>query len=216
MQITDEQRLTWGPELREKLKLIVDLHPIVEERAHKQEKLDASLREALHRADSNESMEALSRAAEAIKDAARRARLIAVKLETQYLEGSISGEAYHSVMSAAFPSGTQQFGETAVTRLDILRHVVAALVRHREVDPDGALRFIAEEGAQRLAELTADVGRNPEMRQQAHGALVKVARSEWDAGYTATKEIISGVLRDAGRRGELAKIFPDVKAQRRG
>jgi len=216
MNITDEQRFAWGAEVRERLRFFKKLHPIVEERIARQERLDASLREALQRAESNDTIVALSKLTDAIQDAARRGRLIAVKLESAYLEGRIREDAYHAVVAAAFPAGTTAWGDTAVTRINTLVTVANALEQHRaDVDSDGALHALAREGADQLASSMKGVQADSESRHQAHSTMVKVARDEWDEGYFATKEIVAGVLRDAGRRGELLNIFPDVMAHRK-
>lgn len=211
MRITDETRLSWGKLLRERLAGVTDLHAIVAERIAKQETLEAGLKAALDRvaeasSDEGDALAALTAASE---DAARKLRLVGLKLEEAHLEGRVDDETYRAVVAAAFPRGTGTARGTPADRYNLAKRVATALREHSAVDPDGSLLKIVEGAVAELESCNAAAKQEAAARQQAHEALGR-ARVTWDDGYLATKEIVSGLLRDAGRHSELRKIFPDL------
>lgn len=211
MRITDQQRLHWGEVLRERLKALAGLHGIVGERIAKQETLDARLREALDRVgrDSNDENDALTALETASGEAAKKLRLVGLRLEEAHLEGRLPEEPYRAAMAAAFPQGTGVIGGGPGDRYAAARRIAAALAEHTAVDPEGKLAALAAEAASELEARNAAAKQEAAERQEAHETLGR-ARVAWDDCYLATKEIVSGLLRDAGRHAELRGVFPDL------
>lgn len=212
MRITDEKRLAWGQALRESLQGVKGLHAIVQERIDKQEKLDARLSEALQQvnresAQENETLGALTAASE---ETAKKLRLIAIKLEQAHLESNVDEEAYRAAMAAAFPQGTGVVGGTPGDRHAAAQRVARVLAEHNAVDADGSLAGMAREQMADLERRNEAAKKEAAGKQQAHEQLGQ-ARVAWDDGYQATKEIVSGLLRDVGRYAELTSIFPDLR-----
>ena len=211
MRISDQQRLAWGTTLRERLEAVRPLHGIVGERIARMETLDEQLHEALSRVtqESSEESDALTTLATASDEAARKLRLVAIRLEQAHLEGSVAPDLYRTAMGAAFPSGSGVVGGTPADRYSAARRVTATLEQHRAIDPDGSLATLAREAAADLEAKNAAAKKEAAERQVAHESLGR-ARHAWDEGYQATKEIVSGLLRDAARLGELRSLFPDL------
>lgn len=211
MRLTDEQRIEWGAELCKRLEGAKSLHAIVGERIAKQQELDAALKASMERAgrEATEETDALRALTEASEDAARRARLVAVKLEAAHLEGSIEADVYQKVIGASFPQGTGSIGAMPGDRFQALRRIAAAL----EAIPEGVgaeLGKLAADAAATLQTANDRAKKEAAERQAAHDDLGQ-ARARWDDGWLATKEILSGLLRDAGRRQELPDYFPDMR-----
>lgn len=211
MRITDQQRLQWGEIVRERLKALAGLHGIVAERIAKQEAVDARLREALDRVgrDSSDENDALSALETASAEAAKKLRLVGLRLEEAHLEGRVPDEPYRAAMAAAFPQGTGIVGGNPGDRYAAARRIAATLAEHTAVDPEGKLAALAAEAASELETRNTAAKKEAAERQDAHEALGH-ARVAWDEGYLATKEIVSGLLRDAGRHAELRGVFPDL------
>ncbi len=215
MRITDDLRLSWGEALREALGGLSDLHSIVAERTERQKRLDETLAQAAERVgreetEESDALEALQKASE---DALRRARLVALKLETAKLEAGLEHDVFNAVMNAAYPRGVGQIGGSAGERHRALEHIAGALVEHPDVDGDGALRKLATEGMQMLTDANEAAKKEAAEKKEAHEQLIE-ARTAWDDGYEATKNILSGILLDAGRREELPDVFPDLSSGR--
>lgn len=207
----DQQRIAWGLALRTNLGALEELHGIVAERIERQKALDEALEEALQRVGSERldeagALAALSRASD---DAARRARLIAVRLEAALLEGKIDDEAFKAANSAAFPRGGQAIGNTPAQRFEALDRIASVLADHPAADPGGELAKLATEGAQAIRDANDSAKREQTEHKDANEQLTK-ARHAWDEGYLATKEIVTGLLRDAGRLVEQRQAFPDL------
>lgn len=211
MAITDHQRIEWSAALRANLEQLSDLHAIVSERSERLQRVATTLEEAVRRVERERSEEgdALGALAAASEDAVRRARLVGVKLEAAFLEGKIAEPAYRAALSAAFPKGAQSIGTTPAQRLEALERVVAALHEHAEADPEGALSEIAAGGVLGIKNANELAKREQAESREASDALAK-ARHELDEAYQATKEIVTGLLRDAGRLNELRDVFPDM------
>jgi len=211
MTTTDAQRLSWGSLARERLTGLTSLHGIVSERVAKQESADEALRQSVERAgrEATEESEALSTLKQASEEAARKAKLVALKIETQHLEGALSAEALASAMTAAFPSGAGAVGAHPGERYNGLRRVGSVLEAKPELDRDGDLRRLVSEAARTLEVANEAAKKEAAERHEAYKALDE-ARARWDECYLATKEIVSGLLRDAGRRGEMAAFFGDL------
>ncbi len=211
MPITDVQRIDWSQALRANLEQLTDLHAIVQERiermAAREDALESAARRvAEERAQEGDALSALSSAAE---DAVRRARLVGVKLEARFLEGEIDEGTYRSALIAAFPHGAQSIGATPAQRFEALERIAAGLAQHLEADPDGALGKLAREGAQAIKQANDDAKREQVESREAAERLSR-AQQELETAYQATKEILSGLLREAGRLGELRDVFPDL------
>ncbi len=211
MAVTDHQRVEWSAALRSNLDQLTSLHAIVEDRIARMEAIEERLAEALATVERerSEDSEALTQLSKASEDAVRRARLVGVKLEMAFLEGAIPEEAYRSALASAFPSGSQSVGATPAARHEALRRIVAALHQFDGADPGGTLATLAQEGARAIEEANATAKREQEETQAAQEALSN-ARVEFDRAYQATKEIMGGLLRDAGRLDELRDVFPDM------
>lgn len=211
MRITDERRLAWGETLRHRLAAADDMHMILEERADAQEQLDQALSAAVDRVgqEKTQESEALAELEKASEDAGRRARLVAVKLESAQLEGQIDTETYNAVMAAAFPQGAQTIPPQPRDRHDALARIVSALEQHPDADPKSELRQSTTQGQKALEQANERAKKEQSEHKAAHDALEQ-ARHAWDEGYLATKEIVSGVLRSEGRREELPRFFPDL------
>lgn len=211
MAVTEHQRVEWSAALRSNLEQITDLHSIVEERVERLKALEAALETALKRveAEQSEESDALRQLSEASEDAVRRARLIGVKLEASFLEGDVKEEIYRAALGAAFPRGPQSLGTTPQQRLEALHRMVTALEEHSGADPEGKLSTLAAGGAEAIEAANDAAKREQQDSREANEALAK-ARHEFDEGYQATKEIIGGLLRDAGRLSELRDLFPDM------
>ena len=211
MSVTDHQRVEWSAALRSNLEPLTDLHGIVQDRLDRHDALETTLTEALETVERErtEDSDALSMLSAASEDAVRRARLVGVKLEMRFLENAITDEAYRSVLAGAFPAGVHSVGATPALRHEALLRIVGALGQHSEADPDDELGAIAREGADAIDAANNEAKREREQTQAAADA-VSVARIEFDRAYQATKEILSGLLRDAERLGELRDIFPDM------
>ena len=212
MRITDEKRLAWGRALTETLRSATQLHAIVQERIDKQEKLNERLATALahvnqESAQENETLSALTAASE---DTAKKLRLIAIKLEQAHLEGKVEDEPYRAAMTTAYPQGTGVVGGTPGDRHAAAQRVLQALTEHASIDPDGELGKIAKEQMAELERRNEAAKKEAAEKQQAHEQLGQ-ARVAWDEGYQATKEILSGLLRDVGRHAELPSLFPDLQ-----
>lgn len=211
MAATDHQRVEWSAALRANLSQITDLHAIVGERVARMQAVESALEAAVKRVERERSEEgdALGALASASEDAVRRARLVGVKLEAAFLEGRVKEDVYRAALSAAFPRGPQSIGTTPAQRLEALERIVSALTEHGGADPSGELVELARAGAQAIRDANESAKREQAEAREANDALAK-ARHEFDEAYTATREIVSGLLRDAGRLGELRDIFPDL------
>lgn len=211
MAITDHQRVEWSAALRANLLQLRALHPIVEERIERLEAREAALDQALRRAEEERSQEgdALGALASAAEDAVRRARLVGVKLEAAFLEGEMPEDVYRAVLAEAFPRGAQSIGTTPAQRFDALERIASTLAERAEADPDGALAKLASDGAQAIKRANDDAKREQAESRDA-GDLLAKARHDFDESYLATKEILSGLLREAGRLAELGDVFPDM------
>jgi hypothetical protein len=211
MRISDQQRLSWGKTLRERLEAERSLHAIVGERIARMETLDAQLGEALSRVnqESSEESEALTSLTTASDETARKLRLVAIKLEQAHLEGSVAPDLYRTAMGAAFPQGSGVIGGTPADRYAAARRVTASLEQHGAIDPDGSLAAIVREAAGDLEAKNVAAKKEAAERHVAHESLGR-ARHAWDEGYLATKEIVTGLLRDAARLGDLRALFPDL------
>ncbi len=211
MAVDDHQRIEWSAALRANLTQLTDLHAIIQERIDRLATTDAALESAAERVSDERTQEgaALGSLSAASEDAVRRARLVGVKLEAAFLEGRVQEDIYRAALAAAFPRGPQSIGTTPAQRLEALERIVAALTEHGEVDPDGALVEIARSGAQAIRDANEQAKREQAESRDANEALA-TARHDFDECYQATREIVSGVLRDAGRFGELRNVFPDM------
>jgi hypothetical protein len=211
MAVDDHQRLEWSAALRSNLEQVIDLHGIVQERIDRQKTLQDALESAVKRVEQEKSQEgdALGALAAASEDAVRRARLVGVKLEAAFLEGEVPEDVYRAALAAAFPKGSQSIGTTPQQRLEALRRIVAALSEHAAADPSGTLGPLAQEGVSAIEDANAQAKREQAEAQEANDALA-AARHDFDEGYQATKEIVGGLLRDAGRLNELRDLFPDM------
>lgn len=210
MAMNDQQRVEWGAALRSNLEQLTGLHSIVKERIDRLADRQASLEIALKRVEQERSEEgdALGGLATASDDAVRRARLVGVKLEAASLEGRIPEDAYRAAVAAAFPKGPQAIGATPALRLEALERIIAALTEHSAADPDSSLITLARDGAQGIRDANEKAKREQADARDANEALAN-ARHDFDETYQATREILSGLLRDAGRLGELRDVFPD-------
>lgn len=213
MTTTDEQRLQWGAQARERLAAMKGLHAIVGERVAKQVELDGALRGAIERAGREALEESAARKAlaDATEDAGRRAKLIALKLETAQLEEQIPVDVYRTVVAAAFPGGVSAIGLQPGERRDAMQRIAKALEEAPAADPGGTLRKSAQNGLGALEDANAATKKEAADKTGALSALAE-ARTKWDEGYTASKEIVSGLLRDLGRRAELGGLFVDLAA----
>lgn len=211
MAVTDHQRVEWSAALRANLEQLGDLHAIVGERVTRMQAVESALATALERVERERSEEgdALGTLAGAAEDAVRRARLIGVKLEAAFLEGRVKEDVYRAALAAAFPRGAQSIGTTPAHRLEALERIASALAEHGEADPDGALAELARAGAQTIKDANESAKREQAESREASDALAK-ARHDFDEAYQATREIVSGLLRDAGRLAELRDVFPDL------
>lgn len=210
MAVDDHQRIEWGSALRANLRQLTDLHPIVEERIERLTSTQAALESAVTRVsqERSEEGEALGGLSGASEDAVRRARLVGVKLEAAFLEGRVKEDVYRAALEGAFPRGPQSIGSTPAQRLEALERIVAALSEHGEADPDGALIELARAGAQAIRDANERAKREQAESRDADQALT-TARHDFDECYQATREIVTGLLRDARRLGELRDVFPD-------
>lgn len=211
MTTTDDQRPQLGAQARERLETVRDLHPIVGERIAKLTALDEVLRTATELSKQKELDEVAARKAlnDASEDAARRSRLISLKLETAQLEGQIPLDAYRAALAAAFPVGAAAVGVLAGERHASMQRIAKALEETPTADPSGTLRQSALNGAKALEDANNATKTEAVDKATALQALSE-ARARWDEGYTATKEILSGLLRDVGRRAELGGLFSEV------
>lgn len=211
MAIDDHQRVEWSAALRSNLEPLTDLHAIVGERVERLTTLEKELDRTAKtvEAEKREEGDALGSLAGASEDAVRRARLIGVKLEAAFLEGDVPEEVYRAALGAAFPSGPQSLGTTPQHRLEALTRIATALKEHAAADPDAKLSKLAAEGAKAIEAANQQAKREQAESRAASEALAK-ARHDFDEGYQATKEIVGGLLRDAGRLGELRDVFPDM------
>lgn len=211
MSTTDEQRTQWGAHARDRLETVRDLHAIVGERIGKQRELDDALRACIEVAGKEALDESAARKAlaDATEDAGRRAKLIALKLETAQLEGQIAADVYRSLVTAAFPGGAAAIGIQPGERFNALQRIAQALEATPAADPGSTLRQSALNGAKALEDANAATKKE---EADKHGALQALAdaRTRWDEGYIASKEILSGLLRDVGRRAELSALFADL------
>lgn len=208
---TDDNRLAWGKHLRESLPAIGALDDIVARRVERQAALDEALgaardAAAKEQAEVSESVAALNAAAD---DSGRVLRLIAVKLEALWLEQLIPEAAFRKAGAAAFPGGPQSIPAHAKERHTALARIATALAEHTEADPGGALAKLAGDTAASLVAANDAAKKESEEAREAQAKLEE-ARNAWDEGYLATKEIIGGLLRDAGRRAELSALFADL------
>jgi hypothetical protein len=206
----DHKRLAHAAALRSNLEPLATLHAIVPERIERLKERADALEAAVTRVEQEKSEEgdALSSLQAASEDAVRRARLVGVKLEAAFLEGQVPEETYRAALAAAFPQGGQSIGGTPQARLEALRGIVAAMHEHEAADPEGALGRLAEEGARAIEEANADAKREQAEAREANEALSE-ARAAFDRGYRATREIVTGLLREANRLDEIPDIFPD-------
>ena len=211
MAVDDHQRLEWGAALRSNLEQETTLHGIVQERIDRMKELEDVLEGAVRRVSEEKSQEgdALGALSTASEDAVRRARLVGVKLEAAFLEGEVPEDTYRAALSAAFPKGPQSIGATPQQRLEALRRIVAALSEHGAADPSGKLGPLAQEGAEAIEAANDQAKREQAESREANEAL-SAARHGFDEGYQASKEIVGGLLRDAGRLTELRDLFPDM------
>jgi len=211
MRINDEGRLALGRTVRERLETVRDLHAIVAERIAKQEELDGNLKEALDRVgkESTEEHDALDALSQASEEAARRIRLVALKLETKHLEGAVDDDTYRTILGAAFPQGTGAVGGTPGDRHTAMSRIGQALEQHPAVDPGGELSKVAKHSLSDREPRNEAAKKEAAERQEAHEQLGQ-ARVAWDEGYQASKEIVGGLLRDAGRHAELGQLLPDA------
>lgn len=207
----DSQRIAWGTALRSNLEQLKSLHSIVGERLARQQVLDEALSSALERLGKERTDEttALNTLANASEDAIRRARLVAVKLEAAFLEAKVPEETYRAAQSAAFPRGVSSIGATPAQRVEALDRIVAALEEHKDADPSGELATLARDGAQAIRDANEGAKRDQAESREAGEQLAR-ARHQWEEGYLATKDIVSGLLREADRLGELSQLFPDA------
>ena len=214
--MTDEQRISMGAALADRLDALKELHAIVAERIARQRTIDETLRAAVERAGSEAAQEsaALRALSDASEDAVKRGRLIALKLETAQLEGQLSQESYQALIAAAFPAGLGVVGATPGDRFQALRRIAAALEKTEDADKGGLLRQSAEGGATALEKANADAKREGQDKSDALDKLGQ-ARVAWDDTYAATRDILSGLLREAGRLKEHAAIFPDASPGKR-
>jgi len=211
MSVSDHQRVEWSAALCSNLEQLTDLHGIVQDRLDRHDALQKRLAEALEKVEQERSEDgnALSALSTASEDAVRRARLVGVKLEMAFLEGTIEEEPYRSVLAAAYPAGSQSVGTTPAARLDALERIVAALAQYDAADPEGDLGVLAHEGARAIEQANQEAKREQEETEAAAEELSN-ARVVFDRAYQASKEIVSGLLRDVGRLDELRDIFPDM------
>ena len=211
MTTTDDQRPQLGAQARERLETVRDLHPIIAERIAKLKELDELLSAATGLYKQKELDELAARTAlnDASEDAARRGRLIALKLETAQLEGQIPLEAYRTALAGAFPVGAAAVGVLPGERHAAMQRIAKALEETPTADPSGTLRQSALNGAKALEDANNATKTEAADKTAALQALAD-ARARWDEGYTATKEIVSGLLRDVGRRAELGALFGEV------
>jgi hypothetical protein len=207
---SDHQRVERSAAARANLEQLQTLHTIVGERIARLSVVESALESAVQRVERERSEEgdALGSLASAAEDAVRRARLIGVKLEAAFLEARVKEDVYRAALSAAFPRGAQSIGTTPAQRLEALERVDSALTEHSEADPDGALVELARAGAQAIKDANASAKREQAESREANDALAK-ARHDFDEAYQATCEIVTGLLRDANRLGELRDVFPD-------
>ncbi len=214
MRITDQDRLTWGPALSQRLAPVSDLHAIVAERGARQAELSSALAEAEKRIDREASEEgaALDRLTQASEDAERILRLVALKLETAHLEGEVADDAFRAFMGAAFPHGAGATGSTPGDRYQAIKRVSDALAANAELGTRESLAEKAAESVKALESANEEAKREAGEKRAASEALSE-ARAKWDDAWIATKEILSGLLRDAGRRDELPSYFPDGAAK---
>jgi hypothetical protein len=211
MAVDDQQKIEWGAALRANLEQLTDLHSIVRERIDRLATSGGALESAMERVSAERSQEgdALGSLSSASEDAVRRARLVGVKLEAAFLEGRVKEETYRAALAAAFPRGPQSIGTTPAQRLEALERVVSALTEHGAAEPDGSLIEVARAGAQAIRDSNEHAKREQAESRDAADALT-AARHDFDECYQATREIVSGLLRDAGRIGELRSLFPDM------
>jgi len=211
MSVTDHQRVEWSAALRSNLEPLTDLHGIVQDRLARHQTLEDALTGALERVEQERSEDgtALDMLSTASEDAVRRARLVGVKLEMKFLENGISEEVYRAVLAGAFPAGSHSVGATPALRHEALQRIVTTLEEHPESDSDDALGTLAREGAAAIDAANQEAKREQEETQAAAEA-VGSARVQFDRAYQATKEILSGLLRDVERLDELRDIFPDM------
>lgn len=211
MPVNDHQRIEWSAALRSNLEQLTDLHAIVQERIERSKTCEEALEVALERVEQEKSEEgdALASLSAASEDALRRARLIGVKLEAAFLEGAIPEATYRAALSASFPAGPQSIGATPALRLEALERITRALGQHEDADPGGKLGALAAEGAAAIKD--ANVGAKQEQEEgRAAAEALTSARAQFDRAYQASKEILSGLLRDAERLNELNELFPDM------
>lgn len=211
MAVPDHQRVEWSSALRSNLEQLTELHSIVQERIDKLSGLEEKLTGALERIEreKTEESQALSSLSAASEDAVRRARLVGVKLEAAFLEGSVDEETYRAALAAAFPHGGQSVGTTPQQRLEGLQRIVEALIEHEGADPGGALGKLAQEGIDAIKDANQQAKVEQEEARQAANVLEE-ARQAFDNAYQATKEIVAGLLRDENRLSELRDVFPDM------
>lgn len=211
MAVNDHKRVEWSAALRTNLEQLTVLHAIIQDRIDRTKSCEEALEEALKRVEREETEEgdAMASLSSASEDAVRRARLVGVKLEAAFLEGEIQEETYRAVLAAAFPAGSQSIGGTPAARRDALERIVSALEQHGGADPGGKLATLASEGAKAIDDANLDAKREQEESRTA-GDVLESARNDFDRAYLATKEILSGLLRDEQRLGELRDIFPDM------
>jgi len=122
----------------------------------------------------------------------------------------VDDEAYRAAMTTAYPQGTGVVGGTPGDRHAAAQRVLQALTEQASIDPDGELGKIAKEQMAELERRNEAAKKEAAEKQQAHEQLGQ-ARVAWDEGYQATKEILSGLLRDVGRHAELPSLFPDLQ-----
>ena len=211
MAIDDTKRLQWGPALRANLEPLTELHGIVQERIDRLTTTEEALRDALEKVEREKSEEgsALGELSAAADDAVRRARLVGVKLEAAFLEGEVPEDEYRAALAAAFPQGAQSIGATPAQRLEALRRIGSAFDNHASADPGGKLAALATEGADAIEAANVSAKREQEESRAANDTLAE-ARGGFDTSYLATKEIVGGLLREAGRLDELRDVFPDL------
>lgn len=214
--VTDEVRLAWGAAVRDKLEALRPLHSIVGERITRQANVDETLRAAGVRAGSEAMAKsaALKTLADASEDAVKRAKLVALKLETAHLEGQLTTETYQALVAAAFAQAPGLIGATPGDRFQALNRIVAALATVPDADKGGVLAKSAEAGAKAL-EAANDAAKKEAVDETDALDKLSQARTAWDDAYGATKDIVAGLLREAGRRGEHTAIFPDLAAPKR-
>ena len=151
---------------------------------------------------------ALGALGEASEGAVKKARLIGLKLETAALEGAIPEALYRETLARLFPRGPQSLGQTPRERVEAMR-VAHMTLEGSEADPSGELAALAQAAVDAIESANASAKQNAVGKEEAAASLV-MARASFDRGYRATKEILSGLLRDAERLAELSDIFPDL------